>query len=286
MSIDYIYSERAVAFLDVMGFENKLFEFEDEAITYRDNGPSNNVDTEQEEDDNGGNVYYSKKANEFIETFNSAILKLDKDKFNFYLFSDNICITAKNILQNGERSLIELLLVVSELYFEFVQKGYFLRGGIDYGLFIDRSSIALGVPLANAYKIETSQAIFPRIVLSKNFIKQFEYYPSEQEVEYSSFLAANLIKQSCEISYLNVFNHIFKLDDKEFFFERFSHNISTNLVTNSNCERIYIKYKWLAEEFNEFIDAYTNRLAFFDENFEASEEFLKSVTTFKISHGH
>src|SRR5690606_18436190 len=134
----------------------------------------------------------SQKASDFIETFNHAISKLDPDKFSYYLFSDNICITAKNLNTNDEKSLTELLLVVSELFFEFIQRGYFLRGGIDYGLFIDKSSIALGVPLATAYKIESTQAVFPRIVLSKEFIKQFEVYPSENVQEFTSLFISSL----------------------------------------------------------------------------------------------
>ncbi len=182
--------------------------------------------------------------------------------------------------------LVELLLVISELYFEFVQRGYFLRGGIDYGLFIDKSSIALGVPLATAYKMETTQAVFPRIVLSKNFIKLFEVYPSEGVQEFTSLLTSSLIKSSCEIQYLNVFTHIFKVEHKEYFFERYNLKITENLTNSQFSENIFLKYRWLADEFNSFIETYTSSLAFYDENFEATDEFLETVKKLKISNGH
>lgn len=280
----YIYSERAVAFLDVLGFQNKLTEFENEALEYK-NSYIPAIEDEITEDINGA-ILYSQKASDFIDTFNTAISKLDSDKFRYYLFSDNICITAKNINTDGERTLIELLLVISELYFEFVQKGYFLRGGIDYGLFIDQASIALGVPLANSYKMESSQAITPRILLSKNFIKQFEVYSNENETEYSSLLASSLIKESCEMNYLNVFNHIFKVEDKEGFFEKYNQNITANLTLNTSCEAVFNKFKWLAIEFNSFIETYTDSLAYFDENFEPTEEYILAIKQLKISHGH
>jgi hypothetical protein len=226
-----------------------------------------------------------KKANEFIDIFNKAILKLDKNKFSYFLFSDNICITVENINSNGEKSLIELLLIISELYYEFVQKGYFLRGGIDYGLFIDKSSIALGTPLVEAYKLESKLAIFPRILLSSNFIRQLEEYPGEGVHEFSSLLASSLVRSSCEIQYLNVFNHIFKVEDKEYFFERYNHNICQNLSKSKNTENIFMKYRWLADEFNSFIESYTTKLAFMDENYEATDEYLNSIKKLFITDG-
>jgi len=284
MVSQYIYGNRAVAFLDVLGFQNKLKEFENEAVQFyaefiADNSEGN------EEDDEVGRVFYSQKASDFIETFNKAISKLDNDKFSYYLFSDNICLTAKNISSNGEKSLVELLLVISELYFEFVQKGYFLRGGIDYGLFIDQSSIALGVPLATAYKLESDLAVFPRIILSKEFVKQLSYHISIDEYQIDSILNSSLVKVSCEIQYLNVFNHIFKVEDKEYFFEKYNYYISENLLSNSVSESIFLKYKWLADEFNSFIETYTSTLAFYDENFNPTEEYIESIKQLKVSYG-
>lgn len=287
MMQDYKYSHRAVAFLDVLGFQNKLDEFEKEAIEYYNASNIEDADEtfDEENADLNSPIYYSQKASDFINTFNSAISKLDKEKFSYYLFSDNICITAKSSGNNGENSLVELLLVISELYFEFIQKGYFLRGGIDYGLFIDKSSIALGVPLATAYKMESTQAVFPRIVLSKNFIKQLQDYSVDNVDGYSSILTSSLIKVSCDIQYLNVFNHIFKMDDKEYFFERYSHNINENLQSAVQKESIFLKYKWLATEFNSFIETYTSSLAFYDENFEATDDYIQIVKQLKVEYG-
>jgi hypothetical protein len=284
MISQYIYGNRAVAFLDVLGFQNKLKEFENEAVQFyaefiADNSEGN------EDDEEVGRVFYSQKASDFIETFNKAISKLDKDKFSYYLFSDNICLTAKNMSSNGEKSLVELLLVISELYFEFVQKGYFLRGGIDYGLFIDQSSIALGVPLATAYKLESDLAVFPRIILSKEFVKQLSNHISIDEYEIDSILNSSLVKISCEIQYLNVFNHIFKVEDKEYFFEKYNYYISENLLSNSVSESKFLKYKWLADEFNSFIETYTSTLAFYDENFNPTEEYIESIKQLKVSYG-
>lgn len=285
MNNQYVYNERAVAFLDVLGFKSKLQSFEKEAIEFKDN-LENNVENESDSSESFDGIrFYSAKANEFINTFNSAISKLNPDNFRYYLFSDNICINAKNDSSDNS-SLIELLLIISELYYEFAQKGYFLRGGIDYGLFIDDSSLALGVPLVNAYNIESLQAVFPRILLSNNFVKQFELYLNADTTVYSSILLESLIKKSCEIYYLNVFNHIFKVDYKEDFFVNYNNEIIKNIIENESSEKVFIKFKWLANEFNTFIESYTSSLAYLDENFEPTDEFISNIKQLKINYGH
>lgn len=280
----YKFTPHAVAFLDVLGFQSKLAEFDQEA-RYNFEG-FEVVDTETAETVIAtGPLYYSPKATEFIETFEAAISKLDPEKFKHYLFSDNICITVQNDGNNEENTLIELLLIISELYYEFVQRGYFLRGGVDYGLFIDKSSIAVGLPLANAYKMENTQAVFPRILLSENFTKQLLDYTNDSYSGYASLLSSSLIKASCELRYLNVFNHIFKVEDKEAFFEKYNSSILTNMVQASQHESIFLKYQWLADEFNAFIDSYTSNLAFLDENFEPSDEFIDGIRKLKVLYG-
>jgi hypothetical protein len=94
-----------------------------------------------------------------------------------------------------------------------------------------------------------------------------------------------LVKISCEIQYLNVFNHIFKVEDKEYFFEKYNYYISENLLSNSVSESIFLKYKWLADEFNSFIETYTSTLAFYDENFNPTEEYIESIKQLKVSYG-
>lgn len=143
----------------------------------------------------------------------------------------------------------------------------------------------MGVPLATAYKMESSQAVFPRILLSGNFIKQLEDSTVQGFEGYSSILASSLVKSCCEIHYLNVFNHVFKVDDKEFFFECCNQNINDNLRLSQKNESIFLKYRWLADEFNSFIESYTVSLAYLDENFEATNDFIQSIQKLKIVYG-
>ena len=144
---EYIFENRAVAFLDVLGFRETLKEFEVEATKKL----LRERNTEFEDLDKG-QTFTSPKANEFIDVFLNSIRGLDKERFNYYLFSDNICIT---INDDDPALLTEFLLVIAELYFAFAEKGYFLRGAVDYGLFINQDTIAL----ARVYELSKNMAI-------------------------------------------------------------------------------------------------------------------------------
>lgn len=280
MSTFYFHQERAVAFIDVLGFKGKLKEFEDEAVFHYQNYSDQEGDFESEL----LGVNYSKKANDFIKILDNSLKFLSVDEFRYYLFSDNICITTKE--GTTKENLSELLNVVSNLYFEFASKGYFLRGGIDYGLFVDRDSIAVGVPLMNAYQIESSVANFPRIVLSENFVKQFEIYKTDNVGELEEGNIQNLILKSCEISYLNVFSRVFHLDEKTEFLTVFSDIIASKLEESKLHESVYLKFDWLAKEFNQFVDEYATNLAFLDPEEDPTQEYLETIKNLKITHAN
>jgi len=284
MEQEYNYGNRAVAFLDVLGFRQKLLDFEKEAL---DNHSTHSEEGNAENGNNGR--YVSLSANDFINTFKKAIGKLDVEKFRYYLFSDNICITSIN--ETSAADLQDLLLVITELYFEFAQKGYFLRGGIDYGLFIDEKELAVGRPLANAYELETKVAVYPRIILSTNLVNEFQAFNKNWEKVFDYLYSDALILESCEIKYLNVFLQVFQSDyreDREIFFKKFNDVIKSNLDLNKTNEIVYVKYKWLAEQFNDFIDLFITKLAFLDSDFNPEEEvgFIEFVKHQKIKYGN
>lgn len=265
-----------MAFLDVLGFKQILVDFEKEAI-------DNKVDVASEEDSSGS--YVSDRANEFINTFKKAIDKLDEDKYRYYMFSDNICITS--IEDTTSADLQDLFLIITDLYFEFAQKGYFLRGGIDYGLFIDEKRMAVGLPLAKAYELETKRAVYPRIILSNEIVEEFQSFNNKGEKVFDYLYSDALILDSCEIKFLNIFLQVFQSDyreDREAFFKKYNGVISRNLEIHKLNETVYVKYKWLAEQFNEFIELFTTKLAYLDENFNPEEEtgFIEFVQQQKI----
>lgn len=263
---EFIYQDRVVAFIDVLGFHEKLSEFENDAKTKK-----------LEE---GGEYLVSEKVNEFLNTFKEVISLLDRDNLRYYLFSDNICITI-DYLENPNL-LISLLVTVSQLFYAFAQKGYFLRGGIDVGKFIDEKQIALGIPLARAYALESKDAVFPRILISDRYYELIKDHSEQNKItEYSSLNIDNLIYKSCEFYYLNVFFNVTGKEDKGLFFSSFREKILENLLLNSKKEKIFIKYQWLVEQYDSFLEIYYTTLIFNEEE-DPLPEVIDYLKTLKI----
>jgi hypothetical protein len=267
LSQDYIFQDRAVAFVDVLGFREKLQEFEQDART--------------KSTSEGSEYLISEKVNEFINTFKNVTSLLDSGNFRYYLFSDNICITV-DYVENPDL-LISLLFTISELFYSFAQKGYFLRGGIDVGKFVDEQEIALGVPLAKAYLMESKDAVYPRILISPGYTELLKNYQADNRLSDSHALnKQQLIHESCEFSFLNVFYNVIRKDDKVAFFTSFRQKIVEQLGANAKNEKIFIKYQWLAEQYNTFLDLYVEDLIYREDQFEPSPELVGHLKTLKI----
>lgn len=263
---EYIFQDRVVIYIDVLGFKEKLKDFEKEAIK--------NIQ-------DGSEFYYSNKVNDFVGTFKEVVSSLDKENINYYLFSDNICITVDYL--SDKTLLPNVLLKISDLFYEFASKGYFLRGGIDVGKFIDERLIAVGIPLSTAYEIENTKAIYPRIVLSDNFVSLAESYAIDKDYEYSDlFTEGNLILTSCEIKYLNIFFNIINKDDKHHYLETFRKSVIQNLKHTEKREQIHVKYEWLVKEYNHFIDYLTSELIYTDDENVPTDEEVELIRNLKI----
>jgi hypothetical protein len=263
---EYLYQNRIVAFIDILGYKEILEEFERDA---------QEKDTEQ-----GTRILTSTKVNEFLNTFKSVTATLDEKNIRYYLFSDNICITADYI--ENPRLAIEILFTISDLFFAFAKKGYFLRGAVEMGKFIDEPMIALGNPLTKAYLAESKVANYPRILLSKeyyDFVSNF--LVNEGASIYDENIKEHLVYSSCELYYLNVFYYVFQTPDKVAFFTSFREKILENLQKTSRKESLYVKYEWLANLFNKFLLKYSSELVYTEEE-EQEEAMIVALSDLKI----
>ncbi|HXT83589.1 MAG TPA: hypothetical protein VN704_04560, partial [Verrucomicrobiae bacterium] len=109
-----------------------------------------------------------------------------------------------------------------------------------------------------------------------------DYLSSEEYKSSAQQFIQYLILSSCEISYLNVFLKVLKTDDKENYFAKMRNSIEENIEENKEKEKIYVKYEWLALQYNKFIDLYTAELAYIDDDNEPTIEFIELVKNCKI----
>lgn len=258
------YQKRIVVFLDVLGFKNSLYEFEKDAIDNHDENKHNNV-------------LISEKANQFVGVFKDVISLIDEYDCKYYLFSDNICITVDPY--NNTSLAVDILFTVSDLFKRFSEMGYFIRGGIDFGWMLDEDDIVLGVPLVEAYIIESKKAIYPRIVLSEKYLK---FLKSINLTESDRFNLENFLIKSCEINYINTFYNIIRTDNKVTFLETYKKEIAEKLLETKNNEKIYAKFNWLKNEFNSFIERYVNNIDFLEQDFVFTTKDIEKIKKTKI----
>ncbi len=264
------YQQRIVAFLDVLGFENRLCGFEKEVLGNRDEGKSNE-----------GIV--SKGANEFVAVFKNVTGLIDQWDCRYYLFSDNICITVDPY--HNKQLAIDLFFIISDLFKKFSEMGYFLRGGIDYGWMLDENDIVLGIPLVNAYQIENSVANYPRIVLSCSYKEFLDALCESNEVpDNYIFNKENFLNRSCEITYLNTFYNVIRNDDKITFFSTYKSAIENQMIKTKQNEKYFLKYEWLASEYNKFLKYYIQNCNYIDQERQLDDDEIKKLISLKIEN--
>jgi len=264
--------QKIVVFLDVLGFKDMIYEFESEALG--------------NDDITAVEFHESSSLNKYIDILNDAISLIRNASSNYYLFSDNICITL-NYIEN-ENSLIDVIKLICTLIREFSKEGYFLRGGIDVGWFFDTDDIAVGTPLINSYVLESNKAVYPRILLSQSFIDSLSDDTMLSKLsDLNLFLKDYYIKKDPEYSYINYFYYITSYDEKDSkidFLTFYKELISKKIKDFSENNRVKEKYIWLAKEFNNFIDMYSthfNQIDLVEADFFTKEE-INNFNNYKI----
>lgn len=269
------YTKQIVVFLDILGFSNMLPEFEREALE------SNVVDDDS--------YHESSSLNRLLEIFQESIRWINERRCNYYLFSDNICITIDYVVEESEQAglFLEIMQLVNLLNYEFIKEGYFIRGGIDAGWFLDSRKMAAGLPLLEAYRLESKVAIYPRVVVSEGFLKllaalrESEFFSKDDE-----YTLDKILIEEEGISYVNSLLYIQNFEDsagKVDFLNAYSDKIRAALLKFSGNTRVGPKYEWSAERFNGFLEDYIQRQTEYELSETWREAELLSIRDFKIN---
>lgn len=114
--------------------------------------------------------------------------KYKKAKYFIKIFSDNICLYSKLPKANNWRrerdrwyDIVFMLMLLSAIQYSAIMKQKILmRGGIAIGnLYYDKDFI-IGKSLSKAYMLESKEAIYSRILVDENIIKDRFYHESNK----------------------------------------------------------------------------------------------------------
>lgn len=231
MKIDY--KEKLVAFVDVLGFSEIVYNSDNERIE----------------------SYYSYLENRFKD-------HISKTKLQYLFISDSIVISADDTKEN----LFELTRLLTKIQCNLLLDKIIVRGAISYGnLYInDEGNIIVGNALIRAYQLE-SQAINPRIIIDRMVIKK--YFDGTEDL-INSFVGTtktghkrNYVKVDADgFPYINYFHYLVE-QNPTYIANGVAKTIELFKANYYN-NTIFTKYQWLLnkliaelEHLNDFLES-------------------------------
>lgn len=175
--------------------------------------------------------------------------------------------------------------MINILNYEFVKEGYFLRGGIDVGWFLDSRDMAAGNPLVCSYLLESKVAVYPRVVISKNYEQLLADMRSNQQFnERQEFILDHILIDDGTHQYINYYLQILYFEEpvsKVEFLTRYKNQISQAMLKHTTDYKVLDKYRWSAGRFNEFTQHYITENALLEEEV-LDDNYLDEISTLTI----
>lgn len=167
------------------------------------------------------------------------------------IFSDNIIIAIKKepFFQDITEEIKQYLLVEIVSYLQLLGLKYFflIRGGITIGDLYINNDFVYGKGLLESYKLESQNAIFPRIIISENCMDEFIQ---------NNNIRTYLKKDFDGTCYVDSFTAYFDL------LNDYKNNIKNEMkyiqdfllsqITNNDDYKIIQKKYWIINKFNDF----------------------------------
>lgn len=258
------FSERLVAFIDILGFRDLLdrsVESEDIAENLH-NALKRIMELKKE---NEFNSYYD------YESYYESCVEIST-------FSDSIAISYPIDYKGG---LFLILCDLAHLQLDLAQQGVLIRGGITIGQLYHKDDIIYGPAFIEAYNLEHKKAIYPRIIIEEDklfdgIIKTKNCSDIELEIEY---FESCLNKDEDGFFYLDILRQASEVNDYYDLLAQFKKIIVLGLECSSGEDSIGSKYKWLKKYFNEVINECVDNTPCKDNSniSELKEKFLKLI---------
>lgn len=181
---------------------------------------------------------------------------LGLSRFKSLMFSDNILFFAPYNDEKDKNNLyMNLLYGLAAFLFQYRKEDFFFRGGITSGsMYYDEDlHLVFGSGLIKAYELESKKAIYPRIVIDENL----------NPVDFLVGFRKDYNENICFFDYLELAFHLFQLnlgngDELQHkvnpCLENHQLSIKNALIKYKDNEKVYEKYRWFAEYYNQFCE--------------------------------
>ena len=224
------YENHFVAFVDILGYANLIDSVSDkEAITLIQKLDS-----------------LIKKSIDELKSLN----KWNENSFQINLFSDCFCIS----ILKSRRNFDPFMQLIPRIQKNFHQEGILLRGSLAIGKHYSNDRLIFSKALVEAYRNESSKAIYPRILIPRYFIKYVneECDYDEQIWLRETYSWEDKTDRQIFIDYINFMpydrtdepNH----NGKDLIIHK--NYILEMLTKHRDNSKIFLKFEWLANYHN------------------------------------
>lgn len=170
------------------------------------------------------------------------------------MFSDSAVISYSKEIEGG---LFYIILDLIHLQINLFQLGVILRGGISFGKIYHDGELVYGPAMSEAYALESNKALYPRIVLTQETIKngiKFSRSKQHTEEEEEEYIQGLLKLDSDKIYSIDILRQEGELENDYLEFLYIVRNfIIKQKEKNKTKTRVLEKYEWLEKYFNEVI---------------------------------
>lgn len=148
---DEVLEDHYIAYIDILGYEKQLQSADNQYSFYK----------------------------QIERAFKDAMKIAGQHEFsgirevNYRIFSDNIVLSIPIAKQNSFAAICQFSWAIQ---CSFIMNGFLVRGGISSGLFLQNNEFVFGKGLINAYKLESQNSIYPRIVIDRKLLENFPYH--------------------------------------------------------------------------------------------------------------
>lgn len=261
MSINY--EKRIVAFIDILGFKQMVIDSEKIGNEKKIQSIDNALEYFKRFKDK------TYKYTELIDVEEDA-QKKGVENFRIHelleinYFSDSIIISVKVEDEKINEIFSTFIVYIATLGNLLIKNGILIRGGMDIGNLVHQKGKIFGNALIKAYTLESTIAIYPRIILSKNLLQKLNYPLKSKGDRYPYHQYLERFEDGCigftQLSILQVMDSLYDsvyLDhfkgDKTSILNKTKKTILNGLNENFDNPKVFTKYKWLMDSFNRLI---------------------------------
>ena len=251
------YEPYIVAFIDILGFKNMVDKSEEDSSKFNIILETLNKFKSIENPETWNKANFLVEIEEDAQRKNLQDFNI-KDIVQCNCFSDCITIFVKADTNINER-FSTLVAFISKISCELLQDGIFIRGAITYGnLYTNKdASVFFGKAMNKAYTLESTIAVYPRILLSKEIVSVLNYpilekrnrYPYHQYIEcfndgtvgFTPLIFFQVMQSASDIFNETTFHEALT---------RARYSIIDAIDNNIENPHVYEKYSWLRDRYN------------------------------------